>query len=88
MGWIITIIVGAIIGWLANLVMGTDREQGLLWDIIIGVVGSILGAWIFGSIFGIGSAFLSGTFSFWGILWGILGSIILILILRGLRILR
>lgn len=88
MGIIVTIIIGAIIGWLASLMMATDQEQGLLWNIIIGIVGSFLGAWLFGSIFGVGSAYLAGTFSFWGILWGVLGAIILIMILKFLKILR
>lgn len=88
MGIIITIIVGGLIGWLAGLIMGTEWEQGLFWNIIIGIVGSFLGAWLFGSVFGVGTAFLSGTFSIWGLFWGILGAVVLIAILRALRILR
>ena len=88
MGLIVTIIVGGIIGWLASLVMGTDQEQGLLLNIIIGIIGSFLGSWVFGNLFGIGSAATAGSFSIWGILWGVLGAIILIAILRALRVLR
>lgn len=88
MSWIILIIVGAIIGWLASLVMRTDAEQGLLWNIIIGIVGSLLGKWLFADLLGIGSAATAGTLTFAGVLWGIAGAIILILILKALRILR
>lgn len=87
MGWIITIIVGAIIGWLASLIMNTDVEQGLLWNIIIGIVGSLLGKWIFSDILGIGGAAVAGTFSIWGLIWGIIGAVILIAILKALRVL-
>lgn len=86
MGWIITIIVGGIIGWLASLIMRTDEEQNLLVNILIGIIGSLLGKWIFSDILGIGGAAIAGTFSFWGIIWGIIGSVILIAILKLLRI--
>lgn len=88
MGWIITIIVGGIIGWLASLIMGTDYEQGPLWNIIIGIIGSLLGKWIFSDLLGIGRASVAGTFSIWGVIWGIIGAVILIAILRLLRVLR
>lgn len=88
MGWIITIIVGGIIGWLASLIADTDQEQGLLWNIIIGIVGSLLGKWIFSDMLRIGGASVAGTFSIWGIIWGIIGAVILIAILKLFHILK
>ena len=88
MSWIIVIIVGAIIGWLASLIMHTDAQQGLVWNIIIGIVGAILGQWIFGTILKIGSAGAAGSFSFYGILWGVLGAVVLIFILKAAHILK
>jgi uncharacterized membrane protein YeaQ/YmgE (transglycosylase-associated protein family) len=88
MGWIIVIIVGGIIGWLASLIMATDEEQGLLWNIVIGIVGSLLGKWIFSDMLGIGGAAVAGAFSIWGIIWGIVGAVILIAILKVLHILK
>ncbi|MCL5411035.1 MAG: GlsB/YeaQ/YmgE family stress response membrane protein [Patescibacteria group bacterium] len=88
MGWIITIIVGGIIGWLASLIMGTDYEQGLLWNIVVGIIGSVLGKWIFYDWLGIGGAAAAGTFSIWGLVWGIIGAVILIGILKLLHILK
>lgn len=87
MSWIIAIIVGAIIGWIASLIMATDREQGLLLNIIVGIVGALLGRWIFADLLGIGSAAAAGAFSFWGILWGVVGAVILIAILKAVRVL-
>jgi len=84
MGWIIVIIVGAIIGWIASAIM--HAEEGLIAYILIGIVGSLLGKWIFQDLLGIGSAAAAGTFSFWGILWGVVGSVILIAILRAIRV--
>jgi uncharacterized membrane protein YeaQ/YmgE (transglycosylase-associated protein family) len=88
MGWIITIIVGGIIGWLASLIMGTDYEQGLLWNIVIGIIGSILGKWIFADLLNIGGAATAGTFSIWGLIWGIIGAVILIAVLKLLHVLK
>lgn len=87
MSWIIAIIVGGIIGWLASLIMHTDAEQGLLWNIIVGIIGALLGRWIFGSVLGIESAANAGSLSLMGILWGIIGAVILIAILKAIRVL-
>lgn len=88
MGWIVTILVGALVGWLASLMMRTDEQQGALANIGIGIVGSLLGSWLFSGVLGIGSAGAAGTLSFWGIVWGIVGAILLIGILKGLKVLK
>jgi uncharacterized membrane protein YeaQ/YmgE (transglycosylase-associated protein family) len=88
MSWIIVIIVGAIIGWLASLIMHTDAQQGLFWNIIIGIVGALLGQWVFGTLLKIGTAASAGSFSFYGILWGVIGAVILIAILKALHVLK
>lgn len=88
MGWIVTILVGALIGWLASRMMSTDEQQGALANIGIGIVGSLLGSWLFGTVLGIGSAGNAGTFSIWGIIWGIVGAVVLIGILKALKVLK
>lgn len=88
MGWIVLIIVGGIIGWLASIIMGTNSQQGLLLNIIVGVVGSLLGKWIFSDLLGFGGAVQAGAFSLAGLIWGILGAIILILILKLFGVFR
>ena len=50
MGFIITIIVGGFIGWLAGLIMKTGSQMGILANIIIGIVGSALGHYLAGVI--------------------------------------
>ncbi|MFC4456274.1 GlsB/YeaQ/YmgE family stress response membrane protein [Deinococcus sonorensis] len=87
MGWIITIIVGALCGWLASIIMKTDAQQGAVANILIGIVGALLAQWIFGNLLGWGGS-TAGTFSIMGIVWGIVGSVILIAILKALRVLR
>jgi len=88
MNWILAIIAGAIIGWIASLVMNTDEQQGAVANILIGIVGSLLGQWLFSGVFGVASASAAGGFSFYGLLWGVLGAIVLIAILKAVRVLR
>ena len=88
MNWIILIIIGGIIGWLASLVMKTDEQQGVIANIIVGIVGSALGKWIFFDLLGIGGAATAGTISFFGVLWGILGAVVLIFLLKVVNVLR
>lgn len=88
MDWIIALLVGALIGWLASLVAKTDGQQGALANIVIGVIGAALGRWLFGGVLGLGSAGAAGSFSLIGIFWGVLGALVLIFLLRGLRVLR
>lgn len=87
MDWIIVILVGALAGWLASLIMRTDAQQGALANIIIGIIGAALARWLFGGVFGLGGS-AAGSLSIMGIIWAVLGAIILIFILRALRVLR
>lgn len=80
MSWLVLIITGAIIGWLASLI--TVSPRGILAYIIIGIIGAFLGRLIFYDWLKIGSAYESGAFSLVGILWGVLGAIVLIVVLR------
>lgn len=48
MNWIVTIIVGAIVGWLASIVMKTNAQMGAIANILVGIVGSSLGFWLAG----------------------------------------
>lgn len=45
---VLWIVFGAIVGWLASLVMGSNRRQGMLRDIVIGIAGAFIGGWLFG----------------------------------------
>jgi len=47
MGIIIWLIVGGIIGWLASMVMKTDGQQGIILNIVVGIIGAFIGGWLF-----------------------------------------
>lgn len=79
MGIILWIVFGAIVGWIASAVMGTN--EGLVMDIIFGIVGAVLGGWLM-SFFG--KTGVTG-FNLYSFLVAILGAIVLIAIVRALR---
>ncbi len=47
MGIIIWLIIGGVIGWLASMIMRTDAQQGILMNIVVGIVGAFIGGMIF-----------------------------------------
>lgn len=54
MNFVIALVVGGIIGWLASKVMNTDAQQGIFLNVVVGCVGSMLGKWIAGTFLGMG----------------------------------
>lgn len=46
MGIILWIIFGALVGWVASMVMGTNREQGAIANIVVGIIGALIGGFI------------------------------------------
>jgi uncharacterized membrane protein YeaQ/YmgE (transglycosylase-associated protein family) len=81
MDLIVTLIVGGIIGWLASLIMGSDGQMGILANILVGIVGSVLGHWLAGAL-GIAVAGPAR----W--LVALVGAILLIGIVRALGLMR
>ena len=79
MGIILWILFGGLVGWLASMMMRS--EQGVLMDIIVGIIGAILGGWIM-SLLGLGG--VSG-FNLYSFVVAIIGSMILIAIVRAFR---
>jgi len=88
MDWIITLLVGALCGWLASLVMKTDAQQGAVANILIGIVGSLLAQFVFGNLLNVGGSVAGSGFNFWSIIWGVVGSVVLIALLKALKVLR
>ncbi len=82
--FIIWIIVGAIIGWIASRIMGTDGQQGTLLDIVVGVVGAFLAGWFLSPLFGIGTI-NEGNFSIPALLVSLLGAVLLLAVVKLFR---
>ncbi len=82
--FIVWLIAGAIIGWLASRIMGTDGEQGTLLDIVVGVVGAFVAGWFLTPVFGI-STINQSNFSLPALLVSLVGAIILLAVVRLFR---
>jgi uncharacterized membrane protein YeaQ/YmgE (transglycosylase-associated protein family) len=78
MDLVMTLLTGGLIGWLASLLMRTDGQMGLLANIVVGIVGSILGSWLAG-VLGIA---VEGSPARW--LVGLLGAMLLLALLRAI----
>jgi uncharacterized membrane protein YeaQ/YmgE (transglycosylase-associated protein family) len=82
MSWIITLIIGGIVGWLASIIMKTNAQMGLIANVVVGIVGSALGFWIAGMV---GIAPTGGILRF---VVALAGAALLIFILGKLGIFR
>ena len=79
MNFIIWLIVGGIIGWLASIVM--KRPEGLILNIVVGIVGSMLGGWLISPMLGAGTI-NQNDFSLPGLVVSFLGAVILLAIVN------
>lgn len=82
--FIIWIIVGGILGWLASLIMRTNAQQGVFLDIIVGIIGAFLGGLLLAPLFGTGTINQS-DFSISGLLVSLLGAVILLAVVNLFR---
>jgi uncharacterized membrane protein YeaQ/YmgE (transglycosylase-associated protein family) len=82
--FIVWIIAGAIIGWVASKIMGTSGKQGLLLDIVVGIVGALLAGWFLTPLFGVGTI-NQANFSLPALLVSLLGAVILLAVVRLVR---
>lgn len=84
MNLIIWLIAGGIIGWIASLMMGTDAQQGILLNIIVGVVGAFLAGMLLTPLFGVGTI-NQDNFSLPAMLVSLVGAVILLAIVNVFR---
>ena len=77
MGIILWLIIGGVIGWLASLVMRTDGSQGIILNIVVGIIGSWLGGWLIAPMIG-GSGIM-------GYVSALIGAIVLLAIVNLFR---
>ena len=80
MGIIMWLIVGGIVGWLASLVMRTDAQQGILLNIVVGIVGAFIGGLILGR-----GTINSAPLNLTAFLASLVGAIILLAIVNLVR---
>jgi uncharacterized membrane protein YeaQ/YmgE (transglycosylase-associated protein family) len=81
MGIILWILFGALVGWVASLIMKTDSQQGMILNIVVGIVGAMVGSWVMNFF---GESGVSG-FDFYSFLVALLGAVVLIVVVKALR---
>jgi uncharacterized membrane protein YeaQ/YmgE (transglycosylase-associated protein family) len=82
MNWLVTIVIGGIVGWLGSIVMKTNAQMGIIANVIVGIIGSSLGFWLAAQL-GLAS---SGPIVSWVV--AVIGAAVLIAILKVLGIVR
>lgn len=80
MGILVWLIVGGICGWLASMIMRTDAQQGVVLNVVVGIVGAVIAGFIFG-----GSASLNNGITVQTFLYSLLGAVILLAIVNLVR---
>ena len=84
MNLIIWLVVGGILGWLASLVMKTDGQQGIILNVVVGIIGALIAGYLIAPLFGTGTI-NSNDFSVAGLLVSFLGAAVLLAIVNMFR---
>lgn len=80
MGLILTILLGGLAGWLASIVMHRDADQGVLLNIVVGVLGAFLANIFLAPLLGVEAVL--GEVTLWGFLMAVLGAVVLLAIVN------
>ena len=83
MSFIAWILVGALVGWLASIIMKTNQSQGALLNIVVGIVGAIVGGWLISPVLGIPT--INQSISLGSIAVSLGGAVLLLALVRLLR---
>ncbi len=84
MNFIIWIVIGGLIGWVASMIMKTDGQQGIFLNIIVGIVGAFLGGWLISPLVGVGTI-NQNALSIGAMLVSLVGAVILLAIVNLFR---
>jgi len=84
MNFIIWLVVGGIIGWVASMIMRTDAQQGMILNVVVGIVGSMIGGWLIAPLLGSGTV-NQNDFSVSGLVASLIGAVILLAIVNVVR---
>ena len=84
MNLIIWLVLGGIVGWLASILMKTDAQQGLLLNVLVGIVGAMVGGWLISPLVGV-ATINQDNFSLPGLLVSFVGAVILLAVVNLFR---
>ena len=84
MNFIIWLFMGGIIGWLASIMMKTNGQQGIILNVIVGVVGAMIGGWLLSPLMGVGTI-NQDNFSLPSLMVSLVGAVILLAVVNLFR---
>lgn len=84
MNFIIWIVVGGLLGWVASMIMRTDAQQGLFLNVVVGIVGALLAGWVISPLVGVGTI-NQNAFSLGAMLVSLVGAVLLLAIVNLVR---
>ena len=84
MNLILWLVIGGVVGWLASLMMRTDGQQGIILNVVVGIVGALLGGWLISPLLG-AATINQNDFSIMSIIVSLIGAVILLGIVNLVR---
>ncbi len=84
MNFIIWLVIGGLIGWVASMIMKTDAQQGVVLNVVVGIVGAFLGGWLISPLVGV-PTINQDAFSLPALLVSLAGAVILLAIVNLVR---
>ncbi len=75
---IVWLVMGGLVGWVASMIMGTDAQQGIILNVVVGIVGALIGGWLIGPLLGAGS--INDGITIMSFIVSLLGAVILLAI--------
>lgn len=84
MNIIVWLVIGGLIGWVASMVMKTDAQQGVILNVVVGIVGAFIGGWLISPLVGV-PTINQDAFSMSALLVSLVGAVILLAIVNLIR---
>lgn len=84
MNFILWLVVGGLIGWVASKIMRTDAQQGIFLNVVVGIVGALIGGWLIAPLIG-GGTINQNDFSLASLLISLVGAVILLAVVNLFR---
>lgn len=84
MNFIIWLVVGGVLGWVASLIMKTDGQQGIILNVVVGIIGALIAGLVVAPMFGTGTI-NTNDFSIAGLLVSLVGAVVLLAIVNMVR---
>ena len=83
MNFLIWLIIGGVVGWLASLIMKTDGQQGILLNVVVGIVGAFIAGWVISPMVGVPT--INEGFCIGSVIVSLIGAVILLAIVNLFR---